>query len=104
MSTLLQHTAPQQGATGTISFTLERCKTRAGYSARLAKDVKLNLKAIAGKFKIVLETPILLVLSTAEGEIIVHRYGEILFKEGKDLTVMKKIAEEIYSLGLGALE
>ncbi len=82
-----------------ISFTVERCKTKAGYSARLSREMKLDLDAVAGKFKVLLRTPILLVLNTEEGEVIVHRYGEILFKEGKDPAVMRKIAAEIYSSG-----
>lgn len=85
-----------------ISFTVERCKTKAGYSARLSREMKLDLDAVAGKFKVLLRTPLLLVLNTEEGEVIVHGYGELLFKEGRELTAMKKIAAEIYGSGLNA--
>ena len=81
-------------------FTLNRCKTKAAYSAKLVKRNKLNLDKVKGKFEIVLETPILLVINSKAGEIIVHGYGELLFKKCEDIDLMKEIAEEIYSIGL----
>lgn len=83
-----------------ISFSLMKCKTKAGYSAKLKTQQKLNLEAIKKKFKVVLETPILLVIEVKGMEVIIHGYGELLFKESHDSSVMEKIVQEIYEAGL----
>jgi len=83
-----------------IDFTLEKCKTKASYSAKLKKQSQLQLQKIKKKFTVVLETPILLVVAVDGVEVIVHGYGELLFKKCDDLNLMKKIAEKIYSAGL----
>lgn len=83
-----------------IDFTLEKCKTKTAYSAKLKKQQQLDLLKIKKKFEIVLETPILLVLKVEGIEIIVHSYGELLFKNCQDQELMRKIAEKIYGAGL----
>ncbi len=85
-----------------IPFTLEKCKTRAGYSAKLPSPRKLNLSCIKKEFEVLLETPILLVVKVEGLEIVVHGFGELLFKNSKeeDLEKMRKVAEKIYDLGL----
>ncbi len=82
------------------NFTLGKCTTRAGYSAKLKKPQKINLAAIKKTFPTILETPILVVIKTEAGEVIVHGYGELLFKESKDMDLMEKVAEKIYSAGI----
>ncbi len=86
-----------------ISFTLEQCKTRAGYSAKLPSSQKLNLAKIKQHFQVVLETPILLVIREQGLEIIVHGYGELLFKNGTESQkeLMRKVAEKVYEVGWG---
>ncbi len=83
-----------------IEFSLGKCTTRAGYSAKLKHPRKLMLTAIKKEFPTILETPILLVIKTEAGEVIVHGYGELLFKEGKNMDVMEKVAEKVYALGV----
>jgi len=83
-----------------IEFTLEKCKTKAAYSAKLKKQQKLDLQKIKKTFEIVLETPILLVVKVGGVEVIVHGYGELLFKDCQETDLMRKIAERIYSAGL----
>jgi len=83
-----------------IEFTVEKCKTKAAYSAKLKKQQKLDLKKIKDKFSVVLETPILLVVSVEGVEVIIHGYGELLFKRCQDVDLMRKIAERIYGVGL----
>lgn len=83
-----------------IEFNLEKCKTKVAYSAKLKKQSSLNLEKIKKKFEMVLETPILLVIAVEGVEVIVHRYGELLFKKCEDLDLMKRIAERIYLIGL----
>jgi adenylyltransferase/sulfurtransferase len=79
-------------------FTVQKCKTRKGWSAKPAKNIKLNLADIRKKYKVVMDTPILLVIDH-EGEIIVHDYGELLFKDMKDEAKIRKVSEEIYKVG-----
>ena len=83
-----------------IDFTLEKCKTKAAYSAKLKRQQHLDLQKIKQKFETVLETPILLVVKVEGIEVIVHGYGELLFKKCEDLELMKRIAEKIYGVGL----
>tara|TARA_Y100000034_G_scaffold43491_2_gene53049 strand:- start:233 stop:493 length:261 start_codon:yes stop_codon:yes gene_type:complete len=78
-------------------FTIEKCKTKAAYSAKPVQNIKLNLKKIKEKFETVLETPILLVIKVKGIEVIVHNYGELLFKNCEDKEKMEKIAERVYS-------
>jgi len=86
----------------TLPFTFGKCKTRAGYSARLIKQGKLDLKKIKKKFETILETSILLVIKVEGLEIIVHGYGELLFKNGtaEQVELMEKVAEKVYEGGL----
>ena len=83
-----------------IEFTVEKCKTKAAYSAKLKKQRHLDLQKIKNKFIVVLETPILLVLKVEGVEIIVHGYGELLFKSCEDQELMRNIAEKVYAAGL----
>jgi hypothetical protein len=51
---------------------------------------------------VVLETPILLVIREQGLEIVVHGYGELLFKNGTEeqKELMRKVAEKVYEKGL----
>jgi hypothetical protein len=87
----------------TIKFSLAKCKTKAAYSAKLMQKGQINLKKIKEKFEVLMETPILLVIKTEAGEVIVHSHGEILFKGCKEVDLMEKIAQKIYEVGLNEL-
>tara|TARA_Y100000310_G_C20359584_1_gene658323 strand:+ start:412 stop:687 length:276 start_codon:yes stop_codon:yes gene_type:complete len=81
-------------------FSLSKCKTKATYSAKLKKQEKIDLNKIKKKYEVVLETPILLVIKIKDLEVIVHQYGELLFKRCEDLELMEELAKEIYSTGI----
>ncbi len=83
-----------------VDFTLGKCKTRAAYSAKLRKQGVLDLKRVARKFTVVLETPVVLVISVSGIEIIVHQYGELVFKKCEDMALMEKVASEVYEEGM----
>lgn len=87
----------------TFNFTFGKCKTRAGYSAKLQKPGKLDLKKIKETFETILETPILLVIKEQGLEIVVHGYGELLFKNGtsEQVELMERVAGKVYGVGLG---
>ncbi|PIZ50737.1 hypothetical protein COY27_05995 [Candidatus Woesearchaeota archaeon CG_4_10_14_0_2_um_filter_33_13] len=83
-----------------IKFSLAKCKTRAAFSTKLLQKGKINLSKIKVKFKVLLETPILLVVDSEAGEIIIHSHGELLFKNCKDVVLIEKTAKTIYDIGL----
>jgi len=83
-----------------VDFILGKCKTRAAYSAKLRKPGKLDLEKIKRKFEVVLETPILLVIKGEGIEVIVHQYGELVFKKCDYMELMERIAKEIYEIGM----
>lgn len=85
----------------TIEFSFGKCKTKATYSAKLRQPGKLNLEKIKKRFTTLLETPILLVISVQGIEIVVHGYGELLFKKCEDMDLMEKIAGQVYEVGMG---
>ena len=84
----------------TLDFTVEKCKTKATYSAKLKKQQQLSLDAIKKKVKIIMETPILLVVEEENVHVVVHKYGELLFQNCEDVPRMERIAEKIFQLGL----
>lgn len=81
-------------------FNLAKCRTKAAYSAKLKRQGRLDLDKIKKEFEVVLETPILLVIKAEGVEIIVHGYGELLFKRCEDIEKMSRLAEKIYEAGL----
>jgi len=81
-------------------FTFEKCKTKGAYSAKLKNHTKLDLKLLKGKFEIISITPVLYLIKVDNYDIVVHGYGEILFKEGTNVDEMKAIAKRIYSVVL----
>ena len=83
-----------------IDFSLGKCKTKATFSAKLKNPQKLDLEKIKKKFNVVLETPILLVIHVQGVELIVHGYGELLFKHCEEMDLMNGIAREVYEVGL----
>lgn len=85
----------------TVKFCVGKCKTKAAFKATLEQKGKLNLEKIKKKYEIVLETPILIVIKVKDIEVIVHGYGELLFKKCNDISKAEKIAEDIYEVGLG---
>jgi len=77
-------------------FTLQKCKTRAAYSAKPNKNIKLDLSKLKEEYEMLIDTPILVVVKHDDKEIIVHSYGEIIFKEMEDEEKMTELAKKIY--------
>lgn len=82
-----------------MEFKLEKCRDKGAYSAKPLKAVKLNLSAVKQHFKVLEDTPILLLIEEGGFEIIVHRHGELMFKNPGDLEKMRLIAEKVYEAG-----
>ena len=78
-------------------FKINLCKTKSAFSVKPDKRINLDLSKIKNKFKVIVDTPILIIIDN-EGEIIVHKHGELVFKQIKDEDKIKKIAQEIYEI------
>ena len=79
-------------------FTLKLCKTKSAYSVKPFRNVRLNLNEIKDMYEPIIETPLLLIVKIKKYEVIVHNYGELIFKDLKNEAMIKKIAKEIYTL------
>ncbi|MBI3033427.1 hypothetical protein HYY69_08190 [Candidatus Woesearchaeota archaeon] len=85
---------------------IEKCKTRAAISCRFPDDlrhkIKLDLAELKKRFSVKSDAGIALVLEIDSLEIIVHGYGELLFKtiDPAKLDRIEKIAHKIYKAGL----
>ena len=82
-----------------MEFDIMECKTRAAYSAKPAKEIKLDLDKVKEKFKVLIETPMLLVIEEEGVEVIVRANGELILKKVEDKDKMKRIAERVYEVG-----
>ena len=80
-------------------FTLKLCKTKAAYSVKPFRNVRLNLNQIKNVYEPIIETPLLLIIKVRGYEIIVHNYGELIFKDLKNELMIKQISKEIYTIG-----
>jgi len=71
------------------------CKTKASYIAN-HKSLKPNLQVLKEKYEVVMDAGILIVLKTKGGEVIVQKYGELLFKTCTDEKLIKEVATDIF--------
>lgn len=82
-------------------FILSKCKTKVAYSTRLKyQQYQLDLKLLAKKFEVVIETPVVLVIKVGGVELTAHNFGELLFRNCDNLDKMQYIAEKVYAVGL----
>jgi len=81
-----------------MKFKIEKCKNKDGISVKPLTKVNLNFKKLKQRFEVKVDTPIILIINK-EGEIIIHNYGDLLFKELKNKDKIKVIADEIYKNG-----
>lgn len=80
-------------------FTLAKCRDKGAYSAKPLRPFRLNLEGIRKAFRVLEDTPILLLIEADGFEIVAHIHGELMFKNPGDLEKMRKAAEEIYKAG-----
>ena len=79
-----------------IKFKLGKCKTKAAYSAKPLQKGTLNLEKVKPKFEVIMDSPILVMVKHNNIEIVVHKHGEILFKNCEDHEFMEQTTKEIY--------
>lgn len=85
---------------------IEKCKTRAAISCKFPDNLRykihLDLKELKKKFPVKSDAGIALVLEIDGFDIIVHSYGELVFKTTviEKIPLLKNIAHKIYKAGL----
>jgi len=77
-------------------FEIKKCKKKAAYTAKPKNNLKLDLDGLKNKFEVVFDSPLVLVLKIDEEEVVVHKYGELIFKKCEDMDKMEKIAKKIF--------
>lgn len=76
-------------------FNIKLCKSKGAYSVRLNKRASIDFNLLRD-FEVVIETPVLMVLKVDGEEIVVHKYGEIIFKSLRDEERIIKIANKVF--------
>ncbi len=79
-------------------FTVEYCKTKAGFEVKPLKKTLINFDTLSRKGKILISTPHVCLLLIDSLEVIVHKHGLINFKEKVTKEQARKIGLIIYSL------
>ena len=77
---------------------ITKCRDKGGYSVKQEQQKSIDLKNIKKHFKVLISTPIVLVIKDKH-EIIVHNYGELIFKGTNDMEYIEKNSREIYRHG-----
>lgn len=83
-----------------LPFSIKTCTTKAGYEATLEKPQPLVMDALRKQFTVVADAYIILVLNINGIEVIVHNYGKLVFKKNNDEQKLKRIAEQIFRVGV----
>ncbi|MBI5798288.1 hypothetical protein HZA98_05315 [Candidatus Woesearchaeota archaeon] len=78
-------------------FDIKECKTKGGYEVKPREKKKLDFSLLRKKFELVFDSPIALVLRVQGVEVIVHKYGELLVKQCKDVKKIESIARSVYA-------
>jgi hypothetical protein len=77
-------------------FSISRCKGKGAFSVKLSKPRKLDFKKLKSAFNPLVDTPHVMVVEKDGFEVVVHKHGELLFKNCEDEKKIGKIAGEIY--------
>ena len=80
-------------------FHISICKVKGRIIVKPKRQVKLNLEKIRSKFPVIMDASVVLVIEK-DYQIIVHSFGELLFKGCKDIKTAKSVAKEILEIGL----
>jgi adenylyltransferase/sulfurtransferase len=83
---------------GKQEFKISYCRTKAAVSVKPSTSTKLDLEAIKERYETIMDAGIVLVIKAHNQEIVVHDYGELLFKTTKNKDLIKKITKDIYSM------
>jgi len=79
-----------------MEFEITPCKTREKYKVKPKKNISIDFNKLKENFKVKIYTPVACIIETDEGDVVVHKYGELKFKKLQDKEKIMKIAEKIY--------
>ncbi len=79
---------------------IERCKTREGYKVTPEEKLVFDLQKLKRNPAIVLYcwTPFVAACKYKGVDVIIHRYGELQFKMENDITRVRDLSGEIYTV------
>ena len=77
-------------------YEIKECKTKAAFTAKPVKNLKLDLNLIKSRFPTSFDSSILLVVNIEGEEVIIHKHGELIFKTLSDQNKINSISEAIY--------
>lgn len=80
-------------------YTIKRCKTKATFEVIPKIKRKMNFEKLKKTFKVVADTPMILILEIEDEEVIVYEHGELMFKSCEKGDKIRRITEAIYSAG-----
>lgn len=80
-------------------FIISECKTKSSFLAKPRKKIRLDIRKITKEFKTLQDAGIIAVIDVDGEEIIVHDYGELVFKTKTNVKEIRDIAQKIYGIG-----
>ncbi len=78
-------------------FHIRKCKKKGAWAVNPLEERVLDLETIKGKFETIFTSPKVVLVKVEGYEVIVHKEGELLFKDCDEAKKIKKIAKEIYA-------
>ncbi len=78
-------------------YRIEWCDSKAAMSAKPETDMDLDMESLEENFDLKADADIVAVIEADGEEVVVHDYGELLFKEEENEDRLKELAEKIYS-------
>ncbi len=80
-------------------FKTYKCDCNDVVRAKLDEKRELKLNNIKKQFKTSIDSPYALVLQKDGIEVVVHKHGDLLFKNSQDKEKINQLAKEIYHHG-----
>ncbi|OVE74679.1 hypothetical protein BVX95_01490, partial [archaeon D22] len=77
------------------SFEIKECETKAMYRVKLKERKHLDMSKLQD-FEVVMDGGMIVIVSIDGHEVIVHDYGELIFKELKDTEKIREVSQTIY--------
>ncbi len=76
-------------------FLVKKCSTKGAFE--VVSDKKFNFENVKKKFKVIADTPVLLLIKVKDCDISCFKTGKLLIKGCKGKEKAEKIAKEFYS-------
>ncbi len=79
-----------------VKYEIRMCDTKNQYSARPLVEMKVDFARLKKSVKVLVESPIVLICNIDGVECLIHNYGEIFFRNTKNIKKMKIVADKVY--------